>query len=182
MRTAADSEYNDREGFAMSDLSLSQKGIDLLKAVERLRLQTYDDQTGEDISSWVEGATIGYGHLIARNEWELYKNGIIEAQAEALFADDLAPFVRAVNRGVTADIEQHEFDACVILAFNIGVSGFSDSSALKLINDPSATTNYDSLENAWKAWNKTQGKVSQGLANRRNAEWKIYSQAIYERW
>jgi len=166
----------------MSNLSLSQKGIDLLKGVERLRLQTYDDQTGKDISSWVKGATIGYGHLIARDEWGLYKNGVNEAQAESLFADDLAPFVRAVNSGVTAGIEQHEFDACVILAFNIGINGFSSSSALKLINDPGANTDYDSLESAWKAWNKTQGKVSRGLDNRRNAEWKIYSQATYERW
>jgi GH24 family phage-related lysozyme (muramidase) len=166
----------------MSDLVFGQKGIDLLKAVETLRLQSYDDQTGKDISSWVEGATIGYGHLIAHNEWDLYKNGITEAQAEALFVDDLLPFVRAVNRGVVADIEQHEFDACVILAFNIGANGFSNSSALKLINNPNASTNYNSLESAWKAWKKSQGKTSQGLVNRRNAEWKIYSQGLYERW
>ena len=161
---------------------MGQKGLDLLQAVETLRLQTYDDQTGKDISSWVEGATIGYGHLIARDEWDIYRNGITEAQAETLFADDLAPFVRAVNRGVTANIEQHEFDACVILAFNIGVNGFSDSSALKLINDPNANTSYNSLESAWKAWNKSQGQVSRGLENRRKAEWKIYSRGVYERW
>ena len=32
----------------MSDLSLSKKGTDLLKAVETLRLEPYDDQTGKD--------------------------------------------------------------------------------------------------------------------------------------
>ena len=166
----------------MSNLSLSQKGIDWLQEVETKRLQTYDDQTGDDISSWVKGATIGYGHLIAQDEWDLYKDGITDAQAGALFAEDLAPFVNAVNRGLQDEIEQHEFDACVALAFNIGVSGFSSSSALKLINDPNAQTNYDDLESAWRAWNKSQGKFSQGLANRRNAEWNIYSQAVYERW
>lgn len=165
----------------MSDLTLGQKGLELLKAYETLRLQTYDDQTSKDISSWVAGATIGYGHLIARNEWDIYKNGITEAQAETLFADDLAPFIAAVNRGISIDIAQHEFDACVILAFNIGVSGFSSSSVLKLINDSNATTDYDDLESAWKAWNKSQGKVSRGLQNRRNSEWKVYSQAVYER-
>jgi GH24 family phage-related lysozyme (muramidase) len=165
----------------MSDLTLGQKGVELLKDYETLRLQTYDDQTSKDISSWVEGATIGYGHLIARNEWDIYKNGISEAQADMLFADDLDPFVAAVNRGISTDIAQNEFDACVILAFNIGASGFSSSSALKLINDSNATTDYDDLESAWKAWNKSQGKVSRGLQNRRNSEWKVYSQAVYER-
>ncbi len=125
---------------------------------------------------------VGYGHLIARDEWDLYKDGITDAQAEDLFAEDLAPFVDAVNSGLPDGIEQHEFDACVALAFNIGASGFSSSSALKLINNPNAQTNYDDLESAWRAWNKSDGKFMQGLANRRNAEWNIYSQAVYERW
>ena len=73
----------------MSDLTLGQKGLELLKDYETLRLQTYDDQTSEDISSWVVGATIGYGHLIARNEWDIYKNGISEDQADMLFSDDI---------------------------------------------------------------------------------------------
>jgi hypothetical protein len=103
-------------------------------------------------------------------------------QADALFAGDLAPFEAAVNKGVTADIAQNQFDACVIFAFNIGTNGFLTSSALKLINDPNASTSYDSLEAAWKAWDKSQGKVSRGLQNRRDAEWKIYSQGVYERW
>jgi GH24 family phage-related lysozyme (muramidase) len=165
----------------MSDKTLAPEGLTLLMAYERQRLQTYDDQTGKDISSWVKGATIGYGHLIARTEWDIYKNGITEAQADTLFADDLAPFIAAVNHGLSTDITQHEFDACVILAFNIGASGFANSSALKLINDANANTDYENLESAWKAWNKSQGKVSRGLQNRRNSEWKVYSQAVYER-
>ena len=35
---------------------------------------------------------------------------------------------------------------------------------------------------AWKAWNKSQGQVMQGLVNRRNAEWDVYSKNIYQRW
>ncbi|ETW95549.1 MAG: hypothetical protein ETSY1_30095, partial [Candidatus Entotheonella factor] len=80
------------------------------------------------------------------------------------------------------DVNQHQFDAMVILTYNIGVPNFLSSSALKLINDPNAQTSYSSLESAWKAWNRSQGSVMQGLINRRNAEWKIYSQGIYETW
>ena len=166
----------------MSNLSLSSSGESLLKGVEALRLKPYDDQTSDDISSWVGGATIGYGHLIASDEWHLYEKGINESQAENLFSDDLAPFVEAVNESVMAQISQQQFDAMVMLAFNIGIGAFKTSSALKLINDPNARTDYDSLESAWKAWNKSQGEVNQGLVNRRNAEWNVYSKGVYERW
>jgi GH24 family phage-related lysozyme (muramidase) len=83
---------------------------------------------------------------------------------------DLEPFANAVRSKVTAEISQNQFDALVIFVFNIGVNGFSDSSALKLVNDPAAVTAYPNLEAAWKAWNKSQRRVMQGLVNRRNFE------------
>ena len=169
-------------GKAASALSLSKKGIDWLKGVEKLRLKPYDDQTGKDITAWVEGATIGYGHLISSGDWSKYQSGINEQQAEALFKKDLAPFVKAVQSGVTSKITQQQFDAMVILAFNIGESGFKSSSVLKLVNDPDAKTSYKDLETAWKAWNKSQGKVLKGLQNRRKAEWNIYSKGVYAHW
>jgi lysozyme len=161
---------------------VSAKGIELLKSIEQLRLKPYDDQTGEEISSWVKGATVGYGHLIASAEWNKYAGGITQEQADTLFIQDLEPFINAVRSEVTAEIAQNHFDALVIFVFNIGINGFSTSSALKLVNDPAAVTDYPNLEAAWKAWNKSQGQVMQGLVNRRNAEWDIYSKNIYQRW
>jgi type VI secretion system secreted protein VgrG len=163
-------------------LSISSKGLTLLKQIEKLHLKPYDDQTGQQIATWIQGATIGYGHLIKKTEWHTYKNGMAESQANILFEADLSPFVTAVQNGVSAQLSQNEFDALVILAFNIGVQSFTGSSVLKLINTPTATTKYRDLEEAWKAWNKSQGKVMKGLNNRRNCEWKIYSESIYERW
>ncbi len=165
-----------------SSFSLSIKATDLLKSIEELSTKPYDDQTGRDISRWVEGATIGYGHLIAKGDWEKYKNGITESQATQLFKADLLPFEQKVKTTVSALITQNEYDAMVILVFNIGQNGFARSSVLKLINDPIATTAYNNLEQAWKAWNKSQGKHSKGLDNRRRAEWNIYSKNIYMRW
>lgn len=169
-------------GFPPSSLVLGPEGVALLKAVETLRLRPYDDQTTLDISAWVAGATIGYGHLIASKDWDTYKDGITEAQADALFAADLAPFEQAVRDAITVGLQQYEFDALVIFAFNIGVGGFKGSSVVKLVNDPKATTGHASLEAAWKAWNKSQGKVMKGLDNRRAAEWRIYKTAVYARW
>ncbi|EOI8655489.1 hypothetical protein ACMXEJ_001831 [Campylobacter jejuni] len=52
---------------------LSNDGQNLLKNIEKLRLKPYNDQNGKEITSYVKGATIGYGHLIGQNEWDLYK-------------------------------------------------------------------------------------------------------------
>jgi GH24 family phage-related lysozyme (muramidase) len=172
----------DNGGARRGSLGMSDKGIDLLKSIETLAVKPYDDQTGKRIDHWVKGATIGYGHLILQQQWERYKDGISEQEASALFQDDLQPFMDAVASSVNVGLKHNQFDALVILAFNIGIANFKSSSVLKLVNDPGAHTAYTSLEQAWMAWNKSQGRVNEGLKNRRHAEWKIYSKGVYERW
>jgi GH24 family phage-related lysozyme (muramidase) len=174
--------YSRAGGFAASALTMSPEAVALLKAIEVLHLKPYDDQTGKAISAWVAGATIGYGHLIAKAEWATYKDGITAEAADALFVADAKPFETAVGEAITVGVQQHEFDAMVILAYNIGARGFRNSSVAKLVNDPKAVTGHASLEAAWKSWNKSQGKVMKGLDNRRAAEWRIFTSAIYERW
>ncbi len=167
---------------ATDNAEFSAQGLTLLKQVERLHLKPYNDQTGKEISDWIEGATIGYGHLITKGEWDIYKNGITAPTADALFSRDLAPFVNTVRASIKVRLKQNQFDALVIFAFNIGPDAFSGSSVVALINDTKAHTQYKNLEAAWKAWNKSQGKVMPGLTNRRQCEWSIYSQGIYSGW
>jgi lysozyme len=166
----------------VAELSFGENGMALLKQVETLRLSTYDDQTGKECKEWTAGATIGYGHLISKTEWPDFKDGILESAAEALLKKDLKPFVDAVKKTITVTLKQNEFDALVIFAFNVGATGFKGSSVAKMVNDPMANTGHADLETAWKAWNKSQGKIMNGLNNRRNCEWKIYTLNIYEKW
>jgi GH24 family phage-related lysozyme (muramidase) len=165
-----------------SSLSVSPQALALLKQVETLRLSPYDDQTGALTSAWVSGATIGYGHLIHVAEWDRCKNGISLAAADDLLGADLEVPVTAVRSAVTVALMQQQFDALVILAFNIGATGLAGSSVVKLVNDPAAHTPYASLEAAWMAWDISQGKLNQGLRNRRQCEWNIYSLGVYQRW
>jgi type VI secretion system secreted protein VgrG len=130
----------------------------------------------------VKGATIGYGHLIRKKDWPRFRDGITQEEADLLFQADIGPYVDKVNEVITADLKQHEFDALVIFAYNIGEEGFATSSAAKLVNDPDASTPYPDLESAWKAWNQSQGKINRGLINRRAAEWDMYSRNIYRYW
>ena len=169
-------------GFPASALTMSPEAVALLKSIEALRLKPYDDQTGGQIEEWVKGATIGYGHLIAKSEWATYEDGLTREEADALFLADAAPFEQAVGKTITVGVQQYEFDAMVILAFNIGKSGFHDSTIAGMINSYTPGQSLKPLEQAWKAWNKSQGKVSKGLVNRRAAEWRIYTSAAYALW
>jgi type VI secretion system secreted protein VgrG len=151
-----------------------------------LRLKPYDDQTGNSVATWIKGTTIGYGHLVSAGEWIKYKSGIAEMQADDLFRADVAPFERAVGEVISTGLQQYQFDALVIFCFNIGIEGFRNSKVAQLINAPDSATQAAALEvaleGAWKSWNKSQGKFSAGLVNRRAAEWRIYTEAVYARW
>ena len=162
-------------------MNLSQKGSDLLKSIETLALTPYDDSKPKGtITEWCEGATIGYGHLISKSEWPKYSKGITKEQAEALFIEDAKPMIAAANK-VTRPLKVNELDALVVLIFNIGAQAFSKSSLLKMLNGQSGS-NYATLEEAWKAFNKDRGQVNKGLVNRRNSEWDIWTKGIYKRW
>ena len=168
-----------------TNMKMSSRGTDLLKSVEEYRSHPYDDQTGEEIASWVPGATVGYGHLISESEWPDFcgrEIGLLEANH--IFAEDLSPFEFCVMGAIedSFQLDENKFDALVMLAFNIGQAGFKSSSVAKLVNNKHAVTSYFNLEDAWMAWNKSQGKIMRGLVNRRGAEWQMYSDGIYERW
>lgn len=163
-------------------MKTSLNAKDIMKKMESLALLPYDDQVGVKpaIKNYVKGATIGYGHLISQAEWYKYKNGISEKDADFLFDSDLAPFEKAINELVVSKktLKQNEFDALIMLVFNIGVANFRTSSVLKFVlGQPSS---YSSLQSAWGAWNKSQGKVMNGLTKRRALEYKLYTDGLYQ--
>lgn len=154
---------------------MSVSGLELLSELEGSRKKPYDDQTGKTITQWCRGATIGIGHLISKDEWDKFKNGISESDIIVLLAEDVIDFEEIIFKEVKPKLNQNQFNALCLLVFNIGAGHFVDSSVLKMINNAEAVTNYNSIESAWKAWNKSQGKVMQGLINRREKEWDLYN-------
>jgi lysozyme len=163
------------QGGSKDASGISQEGLSLIGRFEgsvtdsRGRHVLYKDPVGV----W----TIGYGHAIwTEAEREKYKNGITEAEALALFKKDIARFETAVRDGLKVKVNQAQFDALVSLAYNIGPYGLKNSTLLKLINQGA---DISEIEKAWKVWNKGDGKVLQGLVNRRNKEWILYSTGKY---
>ncbi|PJI51440.1 hypothetical protein CTI14_60360, partial [Methylobacterium radiotolerans] len=57
---------------------------------------------------------------------------VTQAEAEALFATDLRPYVAAVRATLAQPVPQPFFDACCSLCFNIGQPNFAQSSVVRL--------------------------------------------------
>lgn len=106
-------------------MRMSDHGRKLLMEREGCRLKAYKDSVGV----W----TIGVGHTSGSGPPHV-KQGmtITQGHASTIFADDVAEFEDGVSLLLDGKpIEQHQFDAFVSLAFNIGLGAFASSTALR---------------------------------------------------
>jgi lysozyme len=106
-------------------MKMTEHGRKLLMAREGCKLKAYKDSVGV----W----TIGCGHTSAAGPPHVKQGmSITQAQADHIFADDLAEFEDGVTRLLAgAPIAPHQFDAYVSLAFNIGLGAFAASTTLR---------------------------------------------------
>lgn len=111
---------------------------------EGCRLTAYLDSVGVP--------TIGVGHTGRASPPSVHMGmTITQAQAETIFAADLAPFEAAVNAAdLKGRLSQNAYNASVSLAFNIGAPAFSRSTVARCIaNDDMA-----GAADAFLMWNK----------------------------
>jgi lysozyme len=139
--------------------NISKKGIDLIKEFEGEELTAYLCPAGV----W----TIGVGHT-----GDDVKSGltISAAQSEALLRKDLTRFEKGVSRLVKVPLTQHQFDALVSFAFNLGLGALGRSTLLRLLN----AGDYEGAADQFKRWNKAGGRVLAGLVRRRAAEAALF--------
>lgn len=79
---------------------------------------------------------------------------------------DVQKFEGALKRCVTVPLHQHEYDAFVSLAYNIGSGAFCGSTLVRKLN----AGDYAGACAEISRWNKQGGRVLQGLVNRRAVE------------
>ena len=140
-------------------MHISQKGLDLIKKYEGLKLKAYLCPA----NVW----TIGYGSTGPH-----VKEGmtITEEEAEQLLKDDVLRFEDCINDGINVELTQDQFDALVSFAFNVGCKAFMGSTLRKLINEGNKTAAAQQL----LRWDKAGGKVLAGLARRRADERALF--------
>ena len=156
-------DLNDMLGIATDEMHISPSGIDLICNFEGKRLTAYDDGVGV----W----TIGFGTTVYPNGIKVMKGDTCtEAQAKTYMAHDLKKFEATVNKAVTVQLNQNQFDALVSLAYNIGTNAFSKSTLVKKLNANDIRGAADQFD----VWVNAGGKRMQGLVNRRTKEKALF--------
>lgn len=148
----------------MANYTPSSKCYDVIKHYEGCELDAYLCPAGIP--------TIGYGNTF-------YKDGkpvkmgdkITKEQAEELLPGIVQKFALQVNNYIKTSLLQHQFDALVSLAYNIGMGNFAKSTLLGLVNKKAERIQ---VGNEFLKWNKSKGKELKGLTNRRKTEAELY--------
>ena len=144
-------------------MPINQKGIDLIKHFEGLRLKAYVDPVGV--------LTIGYGHTGSDVTHGLT---ISEAKADLLLRADLEKFAKGVRSRLDVGVSANAFAALVSFAFNTGLGSFGRSTLRRKLNQGDA----EGASKEFLKWVKgtINGKKQtlSGLVRRRKAERKLF--------
>lgn len=141
-------------------ITMSKEGLTVLRHFEGLRLKAYRDPGGV----W----TIGYGHTGP----DVYE-GLVwsQAQADKALRDRLQrEFVPGVLAAIKRSMRQHELDAMVDLAYNIGVGAFQGSTLVRKFNAGDTA----GAASEFLRWTRAGGKVLLGLRRRRAADRALF--------
>lgn len=138
------------------------KGIDLIKSFEGLKLNAYICPAGIP--------TIGYGTTRVNGQTVQMGSIITESQAVGYLKADLQQFESAVNGAVKVPVTQNQFDALVSFTYNLGAGNLRSSTLLKKLN----AGDYAGAADEFPKWNKAGGKELAGLTRRRNAERDLF--------
>ena len=137
-------------------MDISQNGLDIIKRNEGLRLTAYKAVKTEQYY------TIGYGHYGADVTAGMT---ITQEQAEAYLKADCASAVKAVN-ALGLAFNQNQFDALVSFTYNCGAGNLKKLCAGRTIEE---------IGEKIVLYNKSGGKVLNGLVRRRAEEQALYN-------
>lgn len=144
----------------MADKVPSENIKDFIRKIERFRAEAYKP-TLKDV--W----TIGYG-----TTWNVCEGmTITEPEAEVLFQHGIKYCGCKLNKLVTVELNQNQYDALVSFMYNVGDGAVRKSTLLKLLN----LGKYDAVPIELAKWHHQAGKDLEGLKKRRQAEIEIYN-------
>ena len=147
-------------------MTTSDSGQNFIVQEEGERLTAYQDSVG----IW----TIGVGHTGWVDAKPVSRGMVIsKGKSREILRADLRRFEKAVNECVTKPLMQHQFDALVSLAFNIGEGAFRRSTLLKLLN----RGDYKGASEQFLVWRNAGGRPI--LLNRRKREKRLFEEGKY---
>lgn len=146
-------------------MNISDEGLRLIKSFEGFHTAQPDGSCVAYLCP-AKVPTIGYGcteGVTLGMRWTA-------EEVEAGLRREIAKHEAHVNRLVTVEISQNEFDAMVSLCYNIGAGALWNSTVLKRLNKGDRS----GAAQAFAMWNKAGGKVLPGLVSRRAREASLF--------
>lgn len=145
-------------------MKLDTNGVSFLAELEGLKLNAYKCSAGV----W----TIGIGNTFYENGSKVKEGDVIsKEQAYHLFYMVATKFEKVINENLKVKINQNQFNSLFCFVYNIGQTGFKNSTLLRLVN---INPNDGNIAKQFLRWNKIAGKESKGLTNRRIKESSLY--------
>lgn len=147
-------------------MKLSQKGIDLIKQFEGLRLEAY--------LCPAKVPTIGYGATFYEDGTKVKLcDKITTERAEELLKWHLETFGERVKPLIKKPLTDNQYSAILSFTYNLGIGNLKTSNLLKKVN---ANPNDDTIREEFLKWKFAGGKILEGLVRRRIAESKLYAE------
>ena len=136
-----------------------------VSAAALVGIATHEGYRGEAYRDATGIPTIGYG------ETKGVKMGDKTTPERALvqLLESTEKHADAIRQCIHVPLYQHEFDAYISLAYNIGTGAFCKSTLVKKLN----ARDYAGACEEIRRWNKAGGKVLAGLVKRREAEYRM---------
>jgi lysozyme len=153
-------------------MEVDPRAIRLISHFEGRANYAYDDPVGV--------CTVGVGHALKphrrctpkdfRRYGSRSRPRMTDEKVDRILARDLQVFTDGVRALVRRDTKQHEFDAMVSLAYNIGLGAFKSSTVLRMHNRRRSFA----AGLAFTLWVFGGGQRLPGLVRRRRAERFLY--------
>jgi len=141
-------------------MKLDENGYKALHEREGLRLKPYKDTQG------IPTIAMGNTYYIDGRKVTMNDKPLTLQQANELAKITADKFALEVDKLVKSKVNQNQFNALVSLTYNIGITGFKNSTVLRKVNiDP----NDGKIQDAFMMWTKNKE-----LYGRRASEIKQY--------
>jgi GH24 family phage-related lysozyme (muramidase) len=118
--------------------------------------------------------SIGLGHQIQPNESDLMNALLNDEQVLEIFKKDIEGIRSSMNRVIKVPINKNQQLALLSLRYNIGGPAFDNSTLLRRLNE----RNYSDAAMRFAEWRLSEGKINQGLVNRRERERQLFSKPV----
>lgn len=141
------------------DMKYTHTGLTLTQDFEQCGLDPYQDEAGVWTNGW------GNTHGVVPGK------RITQSQADAQLLVNVNGAVLCVNKAVTTDLTQNQFNACVDFVFNCGNHAFETSTLLRKLN----AGDIEGALAEFPKWNRSGGHVSRGLDRRRQGETDLFT-------